>query len=224
VEDWVPPDVGHANDVYVGLMMADGNASMRRLLRGSRVDRRIRMINLGASYGPIGRRVVSFLSSLMGQPRLAGAARAGGRRSADGYWQLIAERTAYRERFLAALDRGGYDAILCPPYAFPAVLHGRTLDVSPGQSYAALYNLLGMPAGVISVTRVRAGEESDRPKSREIVERVAYASELGSAGLPIGVQVAARHWREDVVLAVMGALEAHFRGRSDYPPALRVPF
>jgi fatty acid amide hydrolase len=30
----------------------------------------------------------------------------------------------------------------------------------------------------------------------------------GSAGLPLGVQVVARHWREDVALAVMGAIEA----------------
>jgi fatty acid amide hydrolase len=37
------------------------------------------------------------------------------------------------------------------------------------------------------------------------------------------VQVVARHWREDIVLAVMGALERHFQDRPDYPPAVRVP-
>jgi len=33
----------------------------------------------------------------------------------------------------------------------------------------------------------------------------------------VGVQVVARHWREDVVLGVMAQLETHFRGRADYP-------
>jgi fatty acid amide hydrolase len=35
--------------------------------------------------------------------------------------------------------------------------------------------------------------------------------------LPVGVQVVARHWREDIVLAVMAALEDHFRSTPDYP-------
>jgi fatty acid amide hydrolase len=30
---------------------------------------------------------------------------------------------------------------------------------------------------------------------------------MNSAGLPVGVQVAARPWREDIVLALMAALE-----------------
>ena len=50
-----------------------------------------------------------------------------------------------------------------------------------------------------------------------MVEREARETEDGSAGLPVGVQVAARHWREDVVLAVMAALEQEFSKRPDYP-------
>jgi fatty acid amide hydrolase len=53
------------------------------------------------------------------------------------------------------------------------------------------------------------------------VVRSARHVESGSTGLPIGVQVLARHWREDVVLAVMGALERAFRARPDFP--LRPP-
>ena len=55
-----------------------------------------------------------------------------------------------------------------------------------------------MPAGVVPATRVRADEESDRPKTSDIVERTARTVEKGSAGMPVGVQVVARHWREDV--------------------------
>ena len=41
--------------------------------------------------------------------------------------------------------------------------------------------------------------------------------EENSAGLPVGVQVVGRHWREDVVLAVMAALEQDFRATGSYP-------
>lgn len=80
-----------------------------------------------------------------------------------------------------------------------------------------LYNLLGMPAGVVPFTLVRPGEESDRPSSRDLVERTLRKTEQGSAGLPVGVQVVARHWREDLVLAIMRELEMAVREREDYP-------
>jgi fatty acid amide hydrolase len=40
--------------------------------------------------------------------------------------------------------------------------------------------------------------------------------EQESVGLPVGVQVAARHWREDIVLAVMAAIEQHVQLQSIY--------
>jgi len=40
---------------------------------------------------------------------------------------------------------------------------------------------------------------------------------MGSAGLSVRVQVVSTHWREDIVLAVMEALESYFRKKYDYP-------
>jgi Asp-tRNA(Asn)/Glu-tRNA(Gln) amidotransferase A subunit family amidase len=67
--------------------------------------------------------------------------------------------------------------------------------------------LLGYPTGVVPFTEVRPDEESARPLSGDPMERIARATEEGSAGLPVGVQVIARPWREHVVLAAMAALE-----------------
>jgi fatty acid amide hydrolase len=54
-----------------------------------------------------------------------------------------------------------------------------------------------------------------------LVERTAKKVEQGSVGLPVSVQVAAAHWREDVILALMVALEEHFQSQPDY--AARFP-
>lgn len=155
----------------------------------------------------------SFLSVLMrqtGQSYQANALRSvPGQLSVDTYWQLVEEQHHYRTRFLEALDAGHFDAILCPPHALPALAHGSSglLDATNAGSYAILYNLLGMPAGVAPITRVQEGEESERQVGRDRVERAARAIETGSTGLPVGVQVVARHWREDIVLALMATLE-----------------
>ena len=53
------------------------------------------------------------------------------------------------------------------------------------------------------------------------VAAIGRSVEADSEGLPVGVQVVARHRREDIVLAVMSALETHFRAEADYPEALR---
>jgi fatty acid amide hydrolase len=50
-----------------------------------------------------------------------------------------------------------------------------------------------------------------------VVERAARKVETGSSGLPVGVQVVSRHWREDIALSIMFALEEHFRAQPDYP-------
>jgi fatty acid amide hydrolase len=128
-------------------------------------------------------------------------------------------RDVYAENFLAAFDREGFDALIYPPFALPALRHGASLYLVNALSYTALFNLLGLPAGVVAATRIEPGMETSRAASRDLVERFALKTEEGSAGLPVGVQVVARHWREDIVLRVMSALEKHFRARPRYPHA-----
>ena len=127
---------------------------------------------------------------------------------------------AYQRRFLQALDSddgGPFDVIICPACAVPAIRHGASKDLLTAGGYAVLYNLLGYPAGAVPVTRVHPDEESPRKRSRDRVEQAARAAEQESAGLPIGVQVVARPWREHVALAAMRAIEEDARRRDDFP-------
>ena len=77
----------------------------------------------------------------------------------------------------------GFDFILTPAGEQPPQPHGE----GKGQSYALPYSLCGYPSIV-----VRAGTSSD--------------------GLPVGVQIIARPWREDVILALAGKIESRFGG------------
>ena len=156
-------------------------------------------------------------SSTVGQPRLANGFRWSKKLSTEEYWDLLEQRGEWRARFLAAMDAQKLDAIICPPHTVPAMRHGATYFLYDTPSYLMRFNVLGMPAGSVAATRVRADEETDRPQTRDQVDRAARKTEVGSAGLPVGVQVAARHWREDVVLAVMAVLEEEFSKRPDYP-------
>src|SRR5215207_593036 len=80
---------------------------------------------------------------------------------------------ALRTRFVTRLDSGRFDVIVCPPHALPALTHGGSEYLLNCAGYSILYNVLGMPAGVVAATRVKPGEESDRPPGRDLAERAA---------------------------------------------------
>lgn len=101
--------------------------------------------------------------------------------------KLLEELDDYRSDMLAYIQ--DYDIIICPTAAFPALPHGtwKLGGVYREYSHTSAYNLTGWPGGV-----VRAGTS---PES-----------------LPIDVQIVARPWREDVVLAVLAHVEEQFGG------------
>jgi amidase len=74
------------------------------------------------------------------------------------------------------------DALICPVSPATAQLSGTPYEGEPYYSYTAAFNLTGWPAVVIPVG-------------------------LGKEGLPIGIQIVAPPWREDVALALAKFLE-----------------
>ncbi len=217
VEPFQPPDPTHAMGLYLGLLSADGTADAIRILGRGRRDWRIqRLIRLGKSPSWL-RAALRVSLSALGQRSTAQLLGWIGSLSADRYWQLSAARAAYAQQFFDMWSARDLGVMICPPHALPALRHGSMEHLVTAASYCYWANLLGVPAGVVPATRVRADEQSDRPLSRDLVLRAARAVEVASSGLPVGVQVAARPWREDVALAVMAALESHFRSRPDFP-------
>ena len=93
--------------------------------------------------------------------------------------QLIVMWHNYRSSMLSYFE--DYDVLICPVNASAAVLHGTTDDTS-GYTYTSAYNLAGWPGVVI-----RAG--------------------TAVGNLPIGIQILAEPWREDIALAVARWLE-----------------
>ena len=84
----------------------------------------------------------------------------------------------------------------------PAVPHGASEAFTLAASFTILFNVLQFPAGVVPVTRVRA-DEARRASAKTRMERRAAEIDAGSAGLPVGVQLAARPWDDALVLALL---------------------
>jgi fatty acid amide hydrolase len=220
VKPFDPPDVKEAQLLYFAISAAGGNESLPRTLAGSPPNDLAEDFLRGLRLPRPLRGLVVWNMKRTGQKRLAEIVRVLRPYSTEEYWKLLERRNIYRERFLQALDSDSIDAIICPPYVSVAPHHGSTRHLTPAAgSYAFLYNLLGMPSGVAPVTVVGEIEETDRnlEGSRDPSDIIAAEVEKESTGMPVCVQIVARHWREDIVLKLMETLEEHFKKTDTYP-------
>jgi amidase len=103
--------------------------------------------------------------------------------SGEDYVRLLEDRERLKADLLAFMQ--DFDVLVCPVTAGPALKIGTAGAAArpPGFTFTHPFNLTGWP-----VATVRAGTSPD--------------------GLPIGVQLVARAWREDVALAAAAAVEA----------------
>src|SRR6266853_5462138 len=108
------------------------------------------------------------------------------------------QRDLVRMQIFAQMRK--YLVLLCPVAAIPAFRHGerswqvegKTVQYLDAWSYCEWFNLLGLPSVVVPVGR-------------------------SPEGLPIGVQIVARPWEEEIVLSVAAALEEQCGGWESPP-------
>ncbi|MCC9609616.1 amidase [Blastopirellula sp. JC732] len=218
-----PPNISKALQHYFAIISADGGADFRNLLTGSKKDAEVaRIVRLAQTPRWI-RPLMAALLRMRGERKLADLFVAAGPRSATSLWQATAGAIDFVDEVQHTWDDERIDAVITPPHALPAFLHGMAVELIPSASYSLLFNLLGVPCGTVACSRVGEDELSDRTVLSDPVERSAQQVELASAGMPVGLQVAGRPWREDQVLAIMGKIESYFRQRDDYPDVTRLP-
>jgi amidase len=107
------------------------------------------------------------------------------RLSAVELMAVLAEMDEFRTKMLQTFR--DFDVIISPACATAAKKHGKTFDEILDFTYTMLYNVTGWPAAVVRCDTT-AGD------------------------LPIGVQIAAKPWREDHALAVALQIEKSFGG------------
>lgn len=122
--------------------------------------------------------------------------------------QLLEQQKRHKEEILDYLKDHSIDLIICPPYPTPALKHDTDLSVEG--AYAQVFNYLGFPAGVVSLSHVQQGDIHLRKETGDRVIQVLNETDLESIGLPIGLQVAAPPHQETRILDLMAFFEETF--------------
>eukprot|EP01061_Rhynchopus_euleeides_P013925 TRINITY_DN24189_c0_g2_i3.p1 TRINITY_DN24189_c0_g2~~TRINITY_DN24189_c0_g2_i3.p1 ORF type:complete len:366 (+),score=168.49 TRINITY_DN24189_c0_g2_i3:88-1185(+) len=149
------------------------------------------------------------LLGMLGYTRMHLLLKTGYTLNAREYVDATAKRDELCDEFMAMLQNRGIDALLVPQQAVPAMKHGLCSRINVACSYTFLFNNLHFPAGTVPVTCVQPGEDNYdvTPKFGDTFESFAKVNNEGSAGLPIGVQVATLPYCDELCVKAMRDVE-----------------
>ncbi len=165
---------------------------------------------------PLRRRRSGLLSTL-GERRLGLLLDIVGEKTVTQLWQLTQRRTELRLEEFDAWRRSGIDALLCPPHVVPAMCHGASGDFVLSLGAMFRWTLLGFPAGIVPVTKVESDETTGYEGGSDRLAKKTASILEGSQGLPVGVQVVARPFAEEAMLAAMAAIESRVQKLPGFP-------
>jgi fatty acid amide hydrolase len=216
VAPFQPPSTMEAIEGYFGALSADGGETVARGLEGGEVDPVLAALRRVAKIPSALRPAVAATLRALGDALPARILKITHGKSVYELWQITNALRRTRQETLRAMDAARIDVVLCPAHATPALPHGMSKDFPIAGSPSMFWNAVQFPAGVVPVTRVRE-DEAVRPGARGRWETHAENVDRASVGLPVGVQVVARPWKDEEVLAAMMAIEREVSPDAGHP-------
>jgi fatty acid amide hydrolase len=121
----------------------------------------------------------------------------------------IAARDDLRDKFGRAWRDHQLDVVLCPAWSYPAPPVEEVRNLTWSVRTTQVFNILDYPAGVVPVTLVTTDDAAAayEPATDDVqLAQAAIKSVRGSVGLPVGLQLVAPPWEEELCLHAMSEL------------------
>ncbi|CAD6192867.1 unnamed protein product [Caenorhabditis auriculariae] len=152
-------------------------------------------------------RVLAYVGSVF-FPRLGNLMKALAKDTSE-LRECYAAIEAYRSEFTVLMLDKKIDALLCPSQVMPAPPHDIPSKLFASISYTGIFNLLDFGAGVVNATYVTKDDEEklEAYPETDVWYKLAKKATKGTVGFPVGVQVAAPPFREEIVLRVLRDIE-----------------
>jgi len=151
---------------------------------------------------------LALVTRLIGWKRISTSVGTLSHKSGHEIWKLHLEREAYKQDFIKRWQKLNLDFLVSPGHSMSGVSHGAVKDLLPCASYTFHYNLLDFPAGVLAITVVSHQDILNQPKRKgDLWDFLMNQNERDNEGLPVGVQIAALPFREDVCIEAMQIVE-----------------
>ncbi|KAK0466783.1 amidase signature domain-containing protein [Desarmillaria tabescens] len=237
--EFEPPNVHEALVAFVALSSSDSYRNMLSNLGPDALDDTLKLVVYGSRIPyPLKALAAFIVSKILQDWRAADVLHAAGSKSYSQYSKWTEKRQAYNRMFyMNVWNKYDFDGIIAPVQALPQLIEGGATEFSPLVMGTVLYNVVQSSAGCIPVTRVdpekdKLTEEWTKrsPDKVSILEDQLYREKkpfydpVPMKGLPVGIQVVAKKWEEEKVLAMMSVIDAALgEDRGFGPGACRLP-
>ena len=191
---------------YLSIMAADGGLSIKKLIGKEAFLPSLKYLKKFYGLSKPMRKLMWHFLGFKGDEKLQNMLNAMQKKTVSELYQAIYLRNKHRFEIFDLWTRESIDAVICPAHATAAFKHGMSKDFALGACYSILYNYLDFPAGIAPVGFVKEDETKTRVKKDKLSKKAALI-EKDSENLPLGVQIVAKPFDEDIVLAIMMAIE-----------------
>lgn len=211
-----PPNAEELLYLYFRGLTSDGSATLFEQMDGEPFAAPLKTLGRIAKMPMGARKGLAKAMGLMGETRISQMMDSLGEKRVKTLWELTQRRDELMLEEQNAWDVAGIDAVLAPAWVTPAAPIGMAHDFTLGFMNLARYSLLNLPAGAVPITHARP-DETKRTALRDRLDKRAAQIEAESSGLPVGIQVVGRPWREAELLAVMRLLYQVASGQDEFP-------
>ncbi len=203
-----PPNLAEAEEIFTKILSADKLPLFRENLKDDQPISLLRGYFLLLNSPIFVKKIIYHLSDILGQSTIRRTIRFFEGKGEKNLKELTNKMNRFKNKYLSAMDNspiGRLDAIISPVFPLPAILHNTADRIGSGGTYTTQNNILGFPAGVATISKVKEAEDVPR-KSFDIVMRTAAKNEKESASLPLSIQISARSWDDHIVIALIDQL------------------
>lgn len=128
-------------------------------------------------------------------------------RNFKDYRRAITNIKKERDDYEALFLKHSLDGLLLPVQALPALYHSDATFLTASPTPCMTFNNTDYPCGSIPVTFIREDEQTYSCPINDKITKLCQKNLKNSAGLPIGLQVGCRPYREETVLHIMKKFE-----------------
>lgn len=130
--------------------------------------------------------------------------------------QAATKHKLIESNFNQRVKEMGLDVIISPTSYHCAFRNTEAIELGSVFQYLLIWNALHYPTGVVPVTKVLKEETNVYTDNyNDHITKTIRKTMAGSEGMPIGIQVSAPKWKDEVCIAAMKLLEESLNFKMD---------
>ncbi len=192
---------------FCKVLFGDGGGRLSRMVKDDATDDAMQQMMFMLNMRACIKKLVAWMIRPIMPSMALMVANMVGIDSVIGWWDHVEEVSKLRRKVVADWESRGFDAVISPGFALPAIPLYESKKIIGALSYTAIYNLLNFPAGSMPVGSIEKKDTLAPYPVKDLWHLAAKNALRGSEGLPVNIQVATLPYEDEKCLHIMEVVD-----------------